>query len=398
MVIMVAIFPFVFIPGIERPFSRPKIILLGGFVFIAGIIAISTGRFRLPTLPRGFRFSLIAWASVLAVSALFGEFVLQEALWLSLFCIGWFLLVIILRPKSVHVAVAIAVTCAVTAAIALLQYMGLDPFRLFGWTTPAYGSPRMRVFGTLGNPNFVAALLVAGMPLSIYLGKLLKPRALYPVVIALETAAIFATGSRSVIAALIAMLVWLSALGQFVHWRLLAAVGLIIVVLIPFMPSRSLKDTLNGRFYIWRVTASHLSERPLVGFGPGAFEPKFIEWETGYWRDGQGSEDQRKFSGLQAHAHNDYLEILVNNGFAGLFSLLFLLGSFFVFAFQQVKGASDNLIAGASAGVIAIASVAMVDFPLHRPAELFLFWTFIALIYLEAGPEVGALVRRPREG
>jgi putative inorganic carbon (HCO3(-)) transporter len=391
-VTMVTLFPLVVLPGIERPFSTPKIVLLGGFVVIGGIYAAGTGHFRWPTLPRGFRLSLIAWPSVLAVSAVIGEFVSQEALWLSLFSMGWFLLVIALRPKSAHIAMAVAASCAATAAIALFQYLGLDPFRLLGWPAPPYGSPRMRIFGTLGNPNFVAAILVAGMPLSIHLGKLLKPRALYPFAIALEVAAVFATGSRAAIAALIAVLVWLGALGQFWRWRFMAAAALIIIALLPFMPSRSFMNTLDGRFYIWRVTASHLFERPLFGFGPGAFEPKFIEWETGYWRDGRGSADQRKFSGLQAHAHNDYLEIFVDSGFAGVLSLLFLLGSFFVFAFQQAKSASGGLSAGASVGVVALASVAMVDFPLHRPAELFLFWTLIALVYLEAGPERGVLL------
>ena len=387
-VAMVAFFPFVVFPGIERPFSVPKIILLGGVVVPVGIFAVITGHFRWSTLPRGVRLSLIAWTSALTVSTLFGQIVSQETLWLSLFSIGWFLLAMAVSPKSEHIAMAVSAACAVTAAIALLQYLGLDPFSLFGWTPSSYGSPRMRVIGTFGNPNFVAAVIVAGMPLSFHPGKLLKHRAIHLFVIALEVAAIFATGSRAAVAALIAVLVWVTALGLVKRWRLMVAAGLIIIGLLPLMPSRSLMVTLSGRFYIWRVTASHLFERPLFGFGPGAFEPKFIEWETGYWRDGRGSADQRQFSGLQAHAHNDYLEILVDSGFAGALGLLFLLGSFFSFAFQQAKRTPGGFSAGASAGVIALASVALVDFPLHRPAELFLFWTLIALVYLEAGPRV----------
>ncbi|MCX5846566.1 MAG: O-antigen ligase family protein [Deltaproteobacteria bacterium] len=385
---MTALFPFVILPGIERPFSTPKIILLGGFVVLAGILALSTGNFRWPTLPRGFLLSLIAWPSTLIISALFGKFVSLETLWLALFSLGWFVLVMALRPKSMHLAMAVTASCTVIAAIALLQYLGFDPFRLFGWATPAYGSPRMRVLGTLGNPNFVAAFLVAGIPLTIHLGKLLKSRALYYLAITLQVAAVFATGSRAAIVALIGALVWIGALGQFARWRLMTAVALTVLLLLPWMPSRSLMNTLEGRFYIWRVTASHLLERPVFGYGPGAFEPKFIEWETAHWLDGLGTSDERKFSGLQAHAHNDYLETIVDSGFAAILSLGFLLGSFFTSAFQIERDASGDLPTGASAGVVALAAVAMVDFPFHRPAELFLLWTLMAIVFLPTGPEL----------
>jgi len=381
-VVMTALFPFILWPGIERPFSTPKIVLLGGFVVIAGILAMSTGHYRLPFLPRGFRLSMIAWPSALIVSALLGAFVSQEALWLSLFSLGWFLLVMLVRPRPVHVAMAVAAAGTITAAIACLQYLALDPFRLVGWTTPVYGSPRMRVFATLGNPNFVAAVLVAGIPLSIYLGKLLKPRFLYYAAAALQSGAILATGSRAAMAALIAALIWLGALGQWTRWRLVAA-ALVVIAVLPLMPSRSLMNTFEGRFYIWRVAVPHLFERPLFGFGPGAFEPKFIEWETAHWRDGKGTADQRKFTGLQAHAHNDFLEIIVDSGFVAVLSLWFLLGSFFTFAFLMARKASDGLVIGASAGVVALVTVAMFDFPFHRPTELFLFWTLMTIVYLQ---------------
>ena len=383
----VALFPFVFFPGIEKPFSVPKIVFLGGLVASVGIFSAITGRFRWPTLSRGGQLSLIAWASALAASALCGEFVSTEALCLSLFSIVWFLLVMAVAPEPAHIAMAASVSCAAMAAFALLQYLGLDPFSLFGWTTSSYASPRMRVIGTLGNPNFVAAVLVAGIPLTLHLAKRNKHRTFLLFATALEVAAVFATGSRAAFVAIIAVLGWFGILGHFARWRSMVAVGLVIGVLLPLAPSRSLMDTISGRFYIWKVTASHLLERPLTGFGPGAFEPKFIEWETAYWRDGRGSAKERQFSGLQAHAHNDYLEILVDSGVAGALSGVFLLGVFFAFAFKRAKSAPGGVSAGASAGVIALAAVALVDFPLHRPEALFLLWTLIALVYLEAGGE-----------
>jgi O-antigen ligase len=388
-VAMVAIFPLVLIPGIERPFSTPKIYLLGGFVVIAGACAIGACRRGWPALPRGFRLSLIAWPCALSVSALSGEFVSLEALWLSLFSIGWFLLVVTLRPNPLHIAMGVAAACAVITIIALLQYVGLDPFRLFGWTTPLYGSPRMRVIGTAGNPNFVAAILVAGMPLSITLGTLLKRRILFTILSFIEIAAVFATGSRAAILALAVVLLWLVAIKRFANLRMMALGVLIIFSLLPFMPSRPLMTTIDGRLYIWRVTSGHLLDRPLFGYGPGGFEPKYIEWETNYWRDGRGSADERGFASLQAHAHDDYLETLVDGGLACLVSLLSLLSSFLVFVFHRAREPGGELVTGASAGVVSLAAVALVDFPLHRPTELFLLWTLMALAFLANKVESG---------
>ena len=93
-VVLVTIFPLVLFPSIERPFSMPKIYLLEGFVVVAGIYAMIACRLNWSYLPKGFRLTLIAWPSALAVSALFGQFVSHETFWLSLFCIGWFLIVI----------------------------------------------------------------------------------------------------------------------------------------------------------------------------------------------------------------------------------------------------------------------------------------------------------------
>ena len=64
---------------------------------------------------------------------------------------------------------------------------------------------------------------------------------------------------------------------------------LLIAGLFFLAPSRSLTATIKGRLYIWKVNAPHLLERPIFGYGPGGFEPKYIEWETQFWRLGKGT-------------------------------------------------------------------------------------------------------------
>jgi hypothetical protein len=387
---MVAIFPLVLFPGLERPFSTPKIFLLEGFVVVAGICAVGLGLLSRPRLPRGVLFSLILWAVALACSAAFAEFVSREALVLPLFSMAWFLLVVALRPKAVYLAAAMSLACLAVAVIVLLQYSGLDPFRFLGWAGHQQVSPRMRVGGTLGNPNFAAALLVSGMPVAWALGKIRKWRSFPYIVMIVEASAVFATGSKAGVLAVSASLLWLGGLATPALRRWVAAGAVAVIAVALFMPSRPVLTTIEGRLYIWRVTAAHLLERPLTGFGPGAFEPKYVAWETRYWREGHGTDAERTFAQLQAHAHNDYLETMVDSGAIGVLGMVSLMLSFLVFAFRQARDAGNELVAGASAGVVALAAVALVDFPLRRPTELFCFWTLVAVACL-AGPPSAAL-------
>jgi len=379
----VAIVPLIIFPGIDRPFSTPKTILIGAFVLLAGIFGVLSGRLNRPKLPVLFLVSLAAFVSAQMFSSFFGEFLSNKLLWLNASCIGWFFLVLSNRSNALHMAIAMILACAVIAFIALLQSFGLDPFSVFGLSTSWHDSPRMKVFGTLGNPNFVAAILVPGIFLSVSLGRIIKKRALFFCLGALIVLGVLATGSKAGVLGIISALLWLGMLKRLAVRRIILAGVLLTVVMVLFMQSRSLTTTMAGRFYIWKVSASHLLERPLSGHGPGAFEPKFIEWETQYWRDGKGVAEEKEFAGIQKHAHNDYLETIVESGFPGFIGFISLLLTFFLFTFRQAANGGE-LVAGASAGMMALASIAMIDFPFHRPAALFFAWTLIAIVFLES--------------
>lgn len=380
--------PLVVLPGVERPFSTPKFILLGVAVTAGSVLAGRFGLLHWPNLPSGFQGAIALWLAALGASAAFGTFASLVDLLLPLFVAGWFLLMMSVRPCPEKISLGLVTAGAIVACISLLQFFGLDPFAMFGWAAPASGSHRMRIFATLGNPNFVAAFLVPLMPAAAaFLVTFKRRRGLFLVVLALMALSLLATGSRSGILALLAALVWLALLRRPADWGILAALAALVVVFgLAFSPGRPLLTTLSGRYYIWRVTAGHLAERPLFGFGPGAFPVKYAEWEIEWWNSSRGSVMERGFTGFQNHAHNDYLEIAVEHGAAGLIGFLLLMLSFLVFAFRQARCTLGNLLAAASAGVVALGAVALVDFPFHRPTELFVFWTLMAVVYLTKAP------------
>ncbi|MGD0695934.1 MAG: O-antigen ligase family protein [Terriglobia bacterium] len=376
--------PLVVFPGLERPFSTPKLVFLTASVVLGTAIAGLAGRWKWPALPRGFSWSLAAWLAALGASALTGSFVSLVALWLPLAAVGWFLLLMLVRPEAKGLAIALTAAGTLVACVACLQFVGWDPFAVLGWHATPSGSARMRVFATLGNPNFVAAFLVGLMPLTASLRQISKRRGLFSMALAAQVLAVFATGSRGAILGLLAALIWLAVCGQLGRWRVFALAALSAsLALLAWSPARELATTVNGRYYIWQAVAPHLAERPWLGFGPGAFEPQYAQWEAERWGRLGAPQEERKFAGFEDHAHNDYLETLVENGVTGLAGFLSIVICFLVFVLRQGRG-QTGIVTASSAGVLALAAVALVDFPFRRPTELFLFWTLLAIAFLAA--------------
>ncbi len=375
--------PLASFPGLERPFSEPKLALLTAAV-AAGAAAAPFGLLRRPALPPPLLASLCAWLAVLGLSAWRAGTAIPRALLLPAAGAGWLLLVASARPRPERLARALVLSSTAVAAVALLQLAGADPFALLGWTAEG-ARGRTRIFGTLGNPDFVAAFLCATLPLA-WAARDLLPRWLRAASLLVQAGAILATGSRAPILGLGAASLWLATAGRT---RLAPALAAALAVpLLALSPARGLDVTLRGRGYVWRVAAPHLGERPLLGSGPGAFEGRFAVWQERCWREGRCAGGDRAFQGPFDHAHDDYLETLVDEGTAGLLGFLALAGTFLAAVFRRARAEPAGLAAAAAAGVVALLAVALVDFPLARPAGTFALFTLMA---------VSSLANRERE-
>jgi O-antigen ligase len=239
----------------------------------------------------------------------------------------------------------------------------------------------MRVFATLGNPNFVAAFLAASAPAAWAAGMLFpngRKRVVWLAACGLLLAGgILATGSRAPALAALAVAAW--AMFRSLRKRHLAILPILFgLLLVGVSTARPLADTLEGRLFIWRVALPHALESPLTGGGPGSFQLNYPGWETDRLAVARG---EARFAGFQRHSHNDYLETLVDYGLPGLLLLLaipaLVLGRF---CFAK-RDSADPAAEGAAAGIVALMALALVDFPLHRPVEAFLFWLFLAIVH-----------------
>ncbi len=384
--------------------------LLGCLAVLAAVSSKALGR-------AGWQWLL--WPAALAISAIAASAASIEALLLAALPLP---LAFVISRRGIppeRVIRALLLASAAEAAVVILQYCAADPFRLLGWVPEQFSNSRMRVYGTLGNPNFVAAWLCGTLPL--YAGMLVgqRKRGLWAMLLAIHVGAIVATGSRvALIAVPAALVVFAAARVRAGSWLLAAAVPAAAAVLW-LSPARPLGETVEGRLYIARVTSAHLKEVPPWGLGPGVFRLEFAHWQSGWLKEGGAEDPGRRFAGPLDHAHNDYLEFWVDHGPLGLAAFFCLCGSLIWSARRLVGQAlgpalglrrplrppfaghgpaplstersrqnGDNrrnpemkgtLAWSAAAGAAALLIAALVDFPFHRPAEWALFWVLLAI-------------------
>jgi putative inorganic carbon (hco3(-)) transporter len=381
--------PLILWPGIPQPFSTPKWLLLGFWsLFFLIMWRLQVAR-KFPLLQNSAAQTvLLIWIACLSLSSLLAPNVSLPALLAALAPLSLFLAVNLVSPVSLKVVHALLWASAVLALLAVLQWLRIDPFiLLLGWHPQAFSNPRMRIYGTLGNPNFVAAWLCAVLPLAFAF--FAKPFRTFPsipwawtLLVLLQLLAILATGSRVLLIALAVLLVvWGSfSLKREMRWILLVLIPL-AALLLWISPSRPLARTLAGRWFIADIILSHWREIPLFGFGPGTFPAKYAEWQTVRQTALSPGDPLAAFVGPLDHAHNDYLEMLVECGFPGMLAFMTMAGIFlWIFVERQRQPETKSTIwLIKSSSLCILLAIALVDFPFHRPAEWGLLWIMLGL-------------------
>lgn len=386
--VVAGVLPLAMWPGLAAPFSTPKLwILAGAVTLLLPMAAWHVWRGRDgggASVPPVLQFVLVAWLGSQGWSALAAPAVLPEALLLGVAGPLW-CLVIVLAPAGQHGIVAAHVAGAtLVAVIAVAQAAGVDPFAWLGWVPSMDGaSPRMRVYATLGNPNFVAACMAMTLPLA---GAIAVRQAGWTVTRtaavcagALVVAAMAVTGSRAgAIGLACGATVCAGCLGGRAARGMTAAALVVAALAIGLSGARSLDETARGRVYVWRTTWNHVWDHPVTGVGPGAFELYYPGWERAARAAGQGDP---RFRGPQQFAHNDYLQALAERGVPGLVVTVLLLGMPVAWCRQvrQRPPAQRAMLAGGAGAVAACAAIACFDFPLQRPAETATLWMAVAL-------------------
>ena len=396
-------------PAGYRQITGAKLILFyavwGSFLAALGFCAL-TGRLRLLRRPGPTQILVLLYWLATLVSTLVSPW-RQEAflggprdeglLTITLYAAAFLALSCFSVPgKRMLQVFAAAIT--LNCLVALLQFMGLNPLGLYpeglGWADRHTGYNGAFI-GLTGNADFAAAILSLAFPLCWTAAlRLKKPLYLIPALLSLLVLILGETkgGLLGALCGSILALPVVLPLEKAGRKRLwlgilcAAALGLVLLWLLPLPGTLGEAHSLlrgkaedsfgSGRIYIWRNTLPLLRDRLLTGGGPDTFSHRMTAVFT---RAGENGKTIRRTIDC---AHNEYLNILVNQG---LPALLFYLAALICSLARWFRRRGNAAAAIAGAALLSYALQAF--FGISTPTCTGFFWVFWGLLEAAFGPE-----------
>ncbi|MDJ0618594.1 MAG: IctB family putative bicarbonate transporter [Calothrix sp. MO_192.B10] len=269
------------------------------------------------------------------------------------------------------------------------------------WVDPESSlSKTTRVYSYLGNPNLLAGYLIAAVVLScvaIFAWQSWLQKALAVTMLAVNGACLILTFSRggwiglvAAILALVGLLYYWWSIRMPIFWQIWSPliilgtiVGIFALAVVFVEPFRERffsifadrKDSSNNfRRNVWTAVFKMIDARPLIGIGPGhnAFNKVYPLYQIpGY-------------SALSAYSI--FLEVIVETGFIGLASFLWLLiVSFNTAALQlrrlrSLQRVDAFWLMGAIAAMVGMLAHGLVDTVWYRPSVNTLWWLMVGLV------------------
>jgi len=234
---------------------------------------------------------------------------------------------------------------------------------------------KMAAFSTLGNPQFVAAWLVFALPL-------------YPAIAARRRDAPPATRIATALVALAALtcllltrsasgLLALAAVGLLMLFARTSAaalrrivVGGALLVVAAAVYVGVFSHTGRGRMMIWTETVLIWIRHPFFGVGLGQYNLHQLEAQHRFFALGDWTRDFQQNASFVLDAHNQYLQILAEQGLVGLGLFVFLVW----IVLRNVRRAIDPLSRALAIAWVGQLVLFLWNAPLFYFPVQMLFW------------------------
>lgn len=126
------------------------------------------------------------------------------------------------------------------------------------------------------------------------------------------------------------------------------------------------KDSANGRLLLWKMTGQAIVEQPWTGTGLGGFPAAYAKTQAKYFGSGKATETEKMVAGCPEYGFNEFLQIGLEQGVAGLLVFMMLAG------YSMFCGVRNGQV-GAAGGILALAVFALASYPLQLPE----FWVIL---------------------
>jgi O-antigen ligase len=253
-----------------------------------------------------------------------------------------------------------------------------------------------RLSGGIGDPNYLAAVLVPGIVLSLFLSLTIRSKPMKVIIGGagvISTAGLFLTQSRGGVIALGIAAVGTVALAGRMRRQIVLVLLLVgafasfylLLVAPPQSLSRITSFTSNGgtgRTDVWTVAAKTFERHPFLGVGAG----NFTIVEQRYAVD-VNTDLQRADLVVQSHevVHNTYLQVASELGAVGLLFFLAMLGIAFRACLRALRLTSRRDLQATGRGLIAGCFGMFVAFVFLTAQYEKQLWLAIALLLATAG-------------
>jgi len=300
------------------------------------------------------------------------------------------------RVKKIFLVLILAGGSA-EGVIGLLQLQGvLSPLNIY-----------FPVTGTFRNPAPFALYLAAVFPLSLSV-------ALIPEIKSVPFIKVLATGTCIVILSILPFTniraSWIAVLtgaGVVIYFKyglsamapvkrkpfgnkLFLRAVCIIILFLSLAGSYVLRPlSVAGRALVWKVSAQKFMESPLSGQGYSSFKKQYNRWQGEYFRQDtlrmeetslNVHETASYLAGNVETAYNEYLEIGVESGIAGLFLFLSCVTVGVLQAVRTIRQTKDLFLIGSLGGLSSILMAGLFSYPLKCLPVLCLFFVFLAIV------------------
>lgn len=143
----------------------------------------------------------------------------------------------------------------------------------------------------------------------------------------------------------------------------------IVVVGIPTLGGIFFQGKPASRMLMWNVTTKAILTQPVIGAGMGSFPTLFAQTQAEYFNSGKASKTEQMVASCPRFAYNEYLQIGLEYGIAGL--LLFALW----IGFCLYYGLKNKQV-GATGSILSLLFFSMYSYPLQLPS----FWVLLIIL------------------
>ncbi len=388
--------PLAFWPPFEDAFKLPQWLVV--WIMLAGVWLALLGRLQVVLSWRFLPVGVLIIGYLLA-AALGAYTRLSDTLWWTALAVIGVALPVALGNRPTVVPVLLVFAGAISAWYSMIQFAGFD-------VVSSLAAPGSRPFSTLGNPDFLAAFLVAVLPYAV-IRWLTFPGLLRGVICLSMAVALLITQSRGawlgVAASLAAAPLLLLVAGRRLRLNsglritLIAATGAVVIFFSLHDQARERLSNIAsirhfdaaGRLFMWRASMEIIRERPLLGWGLGSYGQVYPRKAAGLLQ----ARDTFPYFYTE-NAHNDYLQLPAEIGLLGFGLTIWLWVLFFRRAWLVFQ--AGNLFGlGAMLGFLALQVNALFNFPWYLLPVHGWFWlTFGSLYMLSPSGEAGRAVQQ----